>query len=127
QIEGADEFGTAIASKNSEQVLSEVERCLGKSSLSKTQIEQEVVPAVTMAELLSSELSDPNTLTILASDTEGSDAVVVKGALAECGIKPPIILYEHLHVPATDNQELVRELGALGYQLSSSHKDTLAV
>ncbi|MDZ7785528.1 MAG: FkbM family methyltransferase [Candidatus Saccharibacteria bacterium] len=126
-IDSAAEFGSAIAATDPEQVQSEIKRCLGYRAVRKVVLEKEEVPATTMAALLADTMPDGASLTMLASDTEGSDALVVRGAVGEHGLRPPVIQYEHLHVDQTTSRELTGELSAIGYQLTKTHKDTLAV
>lgn len=125
--ESVPEFGTAIAALSEQQVKGEIRRCLGRKALSRARITVEDVPAITMVELLNDELAQSRHLTLLASDTEGSDALVVEGVVRELGLRPDVIAYEHLHVPEITNKVLRSELAAMGYSLTSTHKDTLAV
>jgi len=120
------EFGSAIASTDKAQVEREIKRNLGLRAFRLATIVQEEVPSIKMSELLNSELPGI-TPTVLASDTEGQDALVVRGVVSEMGLTPPVIHYEHLHLSEADSTQVSRELNAIGYMISSTHKDTLAV
>lgn len=120
------EFGTAIAATNPDQVRSEVKRCLGSRGLKSMTIVPEVVPSVTPAQLLDDLGVAPTDVTIFATDTEGHDARIVRAMLSETDLVPQIIQYEHLHTQPAEAYEVDRNLGQLGYELTKTHKDTFA-
>lgn len=63
---------------------------------------------------------------VLAVDTEGHDAVIVNGFL-DAGVKPSLIEFEHVHVPAAADRALRKRLSDAGYVLVRSGFDTFAV
>lgn len=65
-------------------------------------------------------------VSLLMSDTEGYDAEIVKMALA-AGVRPEIIIYEHLHLPIATQAETLRQLKAEGYRFQEIGYDTYAM
>jgi len=56
-------------------------------------------------------------LDILAVDTEGMDAEIVKSAFAQ-GYRPNVVCWEHLHISLSKNQELKKQCEKMGYKIS---------
>jgi FkbM family methyltransferase len=82
----------------------------------------EIVPTITFDELLVELPVVPNVVVI---DTEGYDFEIIK-LLNAAFHKPNVILYEHKHLVAADQNACVELLIAAGYQLSLAGNDTVA-
>lgn len=63
---------------------------------------------------------------ILVVDVEGLDAAIVLSAL-DAGLRPPIIMYESVHLPRATQDECLRRLEAAGYAFVDADVDTYAV
>lgn len=119
------DFGTAIAAGDPGQVRAEIERCVGRRAARKAKLETEDVPMLTLSAILDS--GEIDGVDFLASDTEGYDATVVRDALSECGLRPPLLQYEHLHLEPAVQSQVLAELACRGYEtVTGHHKDTLA-
>ena len=82
----------------------------------------EAVPMVTFEELMA-DLSAPPDIVVI--DTEGYDFEVIKH-LRAAGLKPRLILYEHKHLSAADQNACAGLLLAAGYEVASVGEDTVA-
>jgi FkbM family methyltransferase len=65
-------------------------------------------------------------VSLLMIDTEGYDAEIVKLALA-AGLRPEVIIYEHLHLPIATQAETLRRLKLEGYRFHEIGVDTYAM
>lgn len=63
---------------------------------------------------------------VLAIDTEGYDAVIVRNALSG-GIRPRMIIFEHKHLGILQYKTLVKDLRALGYQVFQERANAFAI
>jgi FkbM family methyltransferase len=78
----------------------------------------------TLPDLLAAyQLPDPS---ILVVDVEGLDAEIVLSAL-ETGLRPPIVMYESIHLPRETQEDCLRRLDAAGYAFVDADVDTYAV
>lgn len=119
-------FGEAIASTNPEQVRREVVRNLGTNVLRNTAIVPEEVEVATVGEVCADAKINPEEVDFFVTDTEGHDAIIVNSLLDSLNTPPPLLQYEHLHVPAPATFDLDQKLALNGMQLVKTHKDTLA-
>jgi FkbM family methyltransferase len=122
---GNEEFGSAIACTNPEQIRQEVRRCMGSKAVKSLQITSSTYPTLTIPELLEQVSVAPSEIDVFATDTEGYDARIVKQAIVE-GVRPPFIQWEHLHVDPQAAEEVNTNLRSLGYHSLRTHKDTFA-
>jgi FkbM family methyltransferase len=65
-------------------------------------------------------------ISLLMIDTEGYDAEIVKMAL-EAGLRPEVVIYEHLHLPIATQAATLRHLKSEGYRFQEIGFDTYAV
>jgi FkbM family methyltransferase len=65
-------------------------------------------------------------VSLLMIDTEGFDAEIVKMAL-DAGLRPEIVIYEHLHLPIATQAETLRHLKSEGYRFQEIGFDTYAM
>lgn len=87
-------------------------------------IEEFHVPCYTVKSLLAKH--GLAKLDLLLVDTEGYDYIILKAAgLAE--LKPALVLYEHKHLNAADQDACCDMLRKLGYRLHIGWEDTIAV
>ena len=68
-----------------------------------------------------------NTIDLLQVDTEGWDAKVVNWFLDGAATSPAVINYEHIHLPADQDQQLIQRLRSLSYKLVRYGRDTTAI
>jgi hypothetical protein len=62
---------------------------------------------------------------LLQSDAQGSDCAVI-GQFLDCGIKPRIIHFEHIHTNHETLRECYQRLAGCGYLFSEMPNDTVA-
>ncbi len=65
-------------------------------------------------------------VSLLMIDTEGYDAEIVKMAFA-AGLRPEIVIYEHLHLPIATQAATLRHLKSEGYRFQEVGFDTYAM
>jgi FkbM family methyltransferase len=65
-------------------------------------------------------------VSLLMIDTEGYDAEIVKMAF-EAGLRPEVVVYEHLHLPIATQAATLRLLKSAGYRFQELGFDTYAV
>lgn len=65
-------------------------------------------------------------VSLMMIDTEGYDAEIVRMALA-AGIRPDVIVYEHLHLPIATQATTLRQLQTEGYRFQEIGHDTYAM
>ena len=67
-----------------------------------------------------------HTCDVVAIDTEGFDAEAVQ-LLLSAGLRPKLLLYEHVHVRGRDDRACLDRLRKHGYLLARVNRDTIAV
>jgi hypothetical protein len=82
----------------------------------------ELVPTITFDELVAELPVNPSVVVI---DTQGYDFEIVK-LLNVAERKPRLVLYEHKHLVAADQNACVELLIAAGYQVALTGQDTVA-
>jgi FkbM family methyltransferase len=87
-------------------------------------IEEVKVPAKTVATLRRQ--YGIEYLSLLVVDAEGFDADVVRSVLAS-GLRPEVIVYEHVHLSPRTHDELAERLASGGYALLETAMDVYAV
>lgn len=65
-------------------------------------------------------------VSLLLIDTEGYDAAIVEMALA-AGVRPDVVIYEHLHLPIATQAATLRRLQSEGYRFQEIGYDTYAM
>lgn len=78
----------------------------------------------TLPEILAKHGNRP--VSLLMIDTEGYDAEIVKMAL-DSGLRPAVIIYEHLHLPIATQADTLRRLKSEGYRFQEIGFDTYAM
>jgi hypothetical protein len=82
------------------------------------------VPAVSSLSLL--EKHGFSNLDLLAVDTEGADASIIK-AYPFASHCPKFILFEHIHLKNSDFHSLLNDLATKGFRFTFTEQDTFAV
>jgi FkbM family methyltransferase len=122
---GQDPFGKVIARANPEKLPYVMWRRPGKR-LKGYQLEQEIVPAMPLIDVLEKVSVHPQQVSAFFTDTEGHDIEVVH-QLLDSGARPIIIQYEHVIADDQSVLEANKRLSEIGYDLSWSFRDIFAV
>jgi FkbM family methyltransferase len=120
-------FLSGLASFDRDQVLASLRRhanLLGPGVTPEQAIVTERVSALSFGELI--ERYRLERCDLLAIDTEGHDFEILK-AIDFTRIRPEMLLYEHIHLSATDRRACWRLLAGLGYRCRAGWSDTLAL
>ena len=126
-IKGYEHFGSVWTSTDRQQVVREVKRNLGSHMLRHTKIEVLELDTISPRDLLTDQGIAPNEIDVLVCDIEGQDPGVVN-AFMDFGVKPRVLMYEHLHADSNQTSELVERLHEEGYEnILQSVKDTVAI
>lgn len=111
----------AVGRENGTATLYGADRC---ASVTPQPGESFAVPVRTLPDLLTDyRLPNPS---ILVVDVEGLDADIVLSAL-DAGLRPPVIMYESVHLPRDVQDHCLRRLEREGYAFVDADVDTYAV
>ncbi|MBY0496928.1 MAG: FkbM family methyltransferase [Cyanobacteria bacterium] len=69
---------------------------------------------------------DNRHVSLMMIDTEGYDAEIVKMTL-DAGIRPDVVIYEHLHLPIATQAATLKHLKSEGYRFQEAGYDTYAM
>lgn len=117
-------LGGNVAKQLTSPYRKKIEEFISWDSDTSEVIEAFSVPSYTVGSLLAKHGREK--IDLLLVDTEGYDYIILKAAELE-KLKPALILYEHKHLSAADQNECCDMLRALGYQLYIHWEDTLAI
>ena len=122
---GSERFWGANTTTDPEQLKRAVRGHWLSAATSGTTTRTEVVEGLPLDSILKKHEVDPKDLTMVVTDIEGSDVLAMQ-QLFETDADPQLIQYEHLRAMHADTQTIEKELGARGYQLFTTYKDTIA-
>ena len=106
-----------LAHGESNRLLLDESRGTKSGRLRPRHVKNESVPVVTLAGLWAQRPRPEDEVDILAIDAEGAEALVLAGSSPLPRPRPYLILFEHAHLPRTDQAAIDEKLQGEGYRL----------